>query len=105
MANNDSIFKPGKNCAEVAQASRVALLVDAQAYFATFARAAENAQRSILILGWDFDSRVVLEPDAQGKGTTLGDFLNGLARRNRKLRIRILDWDFPLVYGKDRELP
>jgi phospholipase D1/2 len=100
-----SILEPGSNCAEVAQADRVALLFDAQDYFAAFARAAENAERSILILGWDFDSRVVLEPDAQGKGTTLGDFLNGLARRNRRLRVRILDWDFPIVYGKDREMP
>src|SRR5438445_3035608 len=100
-----SILEPGINCAEVARAERVALLVDAQAYFAAFARAAENAERSILILGWDFDSRTVLEADERGEGVMLGDFLNDLARRKRRLRIRILDWDFPLVYGKDRELP
>jgi phospholipase D1/2 len=100
-----SILRPGVNCAEAARAERIALLVDAQAYFAAFARAAENAERSILILGWDFDSRTMLELDERGEPVLLGDFLNALARRRKRLRIRILDWDFPLVYGKDRELP
>src|SRR5437868_9985354 len=102
---HESILRPGFNCAEIARAERVALLVDAEAYFAAFARAAENAERSIVILGWDFDSRTVLEADERGEGVMLGDFLNDLARRKKRLRIRILDWDFPLVYGKDRELP
>ena len=102
---NESILRPGVNCAEVARAKRVSLLVDAQAYFSAFARAAESAERSILILGWDFDSRTMLELDERGEPVLLGEFLNGLARRRKRLHIRILDWDFPLVYGKDRELP
>ena len=102
---NDSILQPGINCAEVARARRLSLLVDAQAYFAAFARAAEKAERSILIVGWDFDSRTMLELDERGEPVLLGDFLNKLAKRKKRLRIRILDWDFPLVYGKDRELP
>ena len=102
---NESIFNPGINCAEVARAGRVSLLVDAQAYFAAFARAAENAERSILIVGWDFDSRTMIELGPDGEPVLLGEFLNRLARRRKRLRIRILDWDFPLVYGKDRELP
>ena len=102
---NDSILRPGINCAEVARAQRVSLLVDAQAYFSAFARAAENAERSILIVGWDFDSRTTLELDERGQPVLLGEFLNGLARRRKRLRIRILDWDFPIVFGGDRELP
>ena len=102
---NDSILKPGINCAEAARADRVSLLVDAQDYFAAFARAAENAERSILIVGWDFDSRTMIDIDERGEPVLLGDFLNKLAQRRKRLRIRILDWDFPLVYGKDRELP
>jgi phosphatidylserine/phosphatidylglycerophosphate/cardiolipin synthase-like enzyme/uncharacterized membrane protein YdjX (TVP38/TMEM64 family) len=34
----------------------------------------------------------------------LGDFLNFLVRRKRGLRIHILNWDYPMVYGTDREL-
>ncbi len=33
----------------------------------------------------------------------LGDFLNELARRNRHLHIHILIWDYPVIFGLDRE--
>ena len=93
---SESILKPGVNCAEVARAKRVALLVDAQAYFAAFKRACENAERSIVVLGWDFDSRTVLECDEHGGGQQLGDFLNDLVRRKKlaeKLGRKPNDWD------------
>ena len=34
---------------------------------------------------------------------TLGAFLNELCARKPALRVRILDWDFPMAYGTDRE--
>ena len=80
------------------------MLIDGEAYFAAFVEAAERAERLIVILAWDFDSRTVLRFDKDGKPReTLGDFLNRLCERKPRLRIRILDWDFPLVYGTDRE--
>ena len=100
-----SLFRPGENCAAVATARRAAFIVDAEDYFRHFMRACERAERDILILGWDFDSRTVL---AQGEGrepVRLGDFLDRIAQRNRHLRIRILDWDYPMVFGTDREIP
>src|SRR5688572_15649522 len=100
-----SLFQPGRNCCSVARAQRVALLVDGEDYFKAFMAAAERAQRSILILAWDFNSRTRLtwEDNPRGSPPVLGDFLNFLARRRR--RIHILDWDFPMVYGTDREFP
>jgi phospholipase D1/2 len=102
-----SLFEEGRNCYSVARAHRVALLVDAEDYFKAFMAAAERAQRSILILAWDFNSRTRLTWDDNPRGAppVLGDFLNFLARRRRRLRIDILDWDFPMVYGTDREFP
>src|SRR5687767_12460423 len=102
-----SLFQPGRNCCSVARAQRVALLVDGEDYFKAFMAAAERAQRSILILAWDFNSRTRLtwEDNPRGSPPVLGDFLNFLARRRRRLRIHILDWDFPMVYGTDREFP
>lgn len=80
------------------------MLVDGEQYFDAFVRACERAERSILILAWDFDSRMSLRFDASNRaGETLGDFLNRLCAARPKLRIHILDWDFPLVYGTDRE--
>ena len=85
-------------------AGRVAVLIDAEAYFRRFAEAAEQAERTIIILGWDFDSRTPLsQPPEQGMPGRLGDFLNALARRKRHLRIHVLNWDYPLLFATDRE--
>ena len=99
-----SLFRPGENCCAVARAKRATVLVDGEAYFDAFVRACERAERLIVILAWDFDSRTVLRYDENGKPReTLGEFLNQLCARKPRLRIRILDWDFPIVYGTDRE--
>jgi phospholipase D1/2 len=99
----ESIFRPGENCAEIARAGRVSFVVDAEDYFSAFMHAARRAERSIIMLGWDFDSRTPLDAGASGKPAVLGYFLNGLAKARRHLRIRILDWDYPAVFGTDRE--
>lgn len=103
-----SLFVPGRNCCAVAPARRLALLVDGQAYFRAFARAAERAQSSILILGWDFNSNALLHMDRlvqRWAPERLGDYLNWLVRRRRGLEVRVLDWDYPMVFGADREFP
>ena len=102
-----ALFQPGRNCMRVARANRAALLIDGDAYFRAFMKAAERAQRSIIIVGWDFDSRTRLtwEEPPPGVPVLLGDFLNFLARRRRGLHIHVLDWDFPMVFGLDREFP
>ncbi len=101
----ESLFKPGVNCRAVASAGRVSFVVDADGYFRLFRRAAERAERSIVILGWDFDSRTVLESE-EGKAPIIcGEFLNDLLSRKRHLQVKILDWDYPMVFGTDREMP
>ena len=100
-----TIFQPGRNCGSVAHADRVAMLVDAEHYFRVFTRAAENARYSIMILAWDFDSRIRLHWDPGKAPTELGPFLNWLVRRRRSLHVRVLDWDYPMVFGVDREFP
>jgi phospholipase D1/2 len=101
------IFEPGRNCMCVARASQAAVLIDGDAYFHAFTDAALKARRSIVILAWDFDSRTRLRAKGEeGKGPdTLGPFLNYLVRRRPGLRIRILDWDYPMIFGTDREFP
>lgn len=100
-----SLFRPGDNCCAVARSDRVAFLVDGEAYFETFMRAAERAERSIVILAWDLDSRTRLSFNANASvPTTLGDFLNYLVQRRRQLHVHVLDWDYPMVFGTDREL-
>lgn len=105
MSLTSGIFQPGRNCSYVAHAGRLALLVDAEQYFRAFCRAAERARYSIVILAWDFDSRIRLHWDPGGPPAELGAFLNWLVRRRRGLRVHVLDWDYPMVFGMDREFP
>lgn len=100
-----SLFSVGRNCSAVARAQRVGLLVDGEEYFRSFALAAQQARRTITVLAWDFNSATRLNFDggAQEPPPLLGDFLNWLVRHRRGLEIFILDWDYPLVFGTDRE--
>jgi phosphatidylserine/phosphatidylglycerophosphate/cardiolipin synthase-like enzyme/uncharacterized membrane protein YdjX (TVP38/TMEM64 family) len=99
------IAVPGGNCWRVARASRAAFLIDASAYFAAFAQAVENAQRSIIIVAWDLHSQMRLRPD-QPPGQypdSLGEFLGALVRERRDLRVYILNWSCNIIYAFERE--
>ncbi len=100
------LFIPGDTCWRCVPADRVAFLVDAAAYFSAFKAAALRARRSIVIIGWDIDSRVRLEPDRDDVPAPdrLGDFLDHLLVNRPGLHVHILAWDFPLIYAGDREL-
>lgn len=103
-----SLLRLGYNCWAIAHAERAAFIVDAKDYFEAFYRAALRAQRSIVILGWDFNSQTRLHFDPapkDGPPALLGDFLNYLTRRRRRLHVHVLNWDYPMVFGGDRELP
>ena len=102
-----SIFEEGRNCRRVADAGRVAFIVDGDDYFKMFMAAAERARESIIVIAWDFNSNCCLnvECDSKDPRAKLGEYLNDLARRRRGLHIYVLDWDFPMIYAKDREAP
>jgi phosphatidylserine/phosphatidylglycerophosphate/cardiolipin synthase-like enzyme/uncharacterized membrane protein YdjX (TVP38/TMEM64 family) len=101
-------LRKGVNCWRIEQAGRVGLLVDGEEYFDAFAAAAEKARDSLIILAWDFNSRTRLrchdDPHAIPP-PLLGDFLNYLVRHRRSLDVRVLIWDYPMIFGTDREFP
>jgi phospholipase D1/2 len=99
-----TILQPGTNCWRSAQAARVAMLVDGDAYFRAVRAAIAAARRSVFILGWDIDSRLRLlrEPD-DGLPAELGPFLDAVLRRRRSLKVRVLSWDFAMIYALERE--
>jgi phospholipase D1/2 len=93
-----------RNCWRIEHASRAGFLIDADAYFKAFVEAAGHARRSILISGWDFHSRTrLLCADGRDCELELGRFLNDLVRRRRELQVHILVWDYPMIFGLDRE--
>ena len=102
---SDHILREGRNCWKIAKSSRVKFLIDGAAYFSTLADVFEQARESILIMGWDFDSRIQLKfaADQQSSATNLGSYLNSLAARRRHLHVHILIWDFAMIFALDRE--
>src|SRR3982750_228514 len=107
-AHAPSLLRPGYNCWAVSRTDRVALIVDAADYFKAFYEAALRARNSITILGWDFNSQTRLHFDPvepNGPPALLGDFLNYLVARRHSLHVHVLNWDYPMVFGTDREFP
>jgi len=99
------ILAPGRNCWRLERASRVAFLVDGVAYFRALAAAIAHARHSILLLGWDFHSRIRLLRDGSlpDNEDTLIAHLERAVQRRRRLRIHILEWDFAMIYAAERE--
>ena len=85
---------PGKNCWRIARAGRATVVVDAASYYHFVREAMEQAERRILLIGWDFDVRIPLEPDDKGQGESLGQFMLRLAREKPDRDIAILKWSF-----------
>ncbi len=97
------ILREGENCWCRAHAHRVALLVDGADYFAAVADAIERAERSIVMIGWDFHSRIRLRRGEGAGETELLALLERQVRRRRSLQVRILAWDFAMIYALERE--
>src|SRR5690349_4760830 len=100
-----AIAVEGRSCWRHAKARRIAFLVDGAAYFGALAAAAERAERSILILGWDVNSGIRLRRDGRPRALpdTLGDFLTALLARRPNLHANVLAWDFATIYALERE--
>jgi len=99
------VFAPGRNCWRIERAERLAFLVDGEEYFGAVRAALRRARRSILILGWDIDSRMRLVPDGANNGLPepLGEFLNAVVAGQPDLHGYVLSWDFAMLYAMERE--
>ena len=88
------IVAQGRNCWRIARASEASVIVDAADYYRHIRAAMCAAQKRIFIVGWDFDTRIALDPDEHGQGETLGRFFLNLARDKPTREIDILKWNF-----------
>ena len=90
--------------------TRSAILIDARDYYRAFYDLARQARRSILLLGWQFDSDVQLlrghdlPPGVAPEDVTLLRFLDGLCLARPDLEVRVLAWDHSLWFSLEREL-
>ncbi len=90
---------PGDTCWRVASADRFAILMENDAYFDALASAIKKAQRSIVLLGWQFDPRTHLDPDTRpnDKQAEIGHKLRMLVKSRPELDVRLLIWKSPLL--------
>ena len=77
------------------------MLIDGAAYFAALEQALRQARRSVFIVGWDIRSEISLDPG--GAATPLNGSSTRLVRARRELTIRILVWDWTVLFTLDRE--
>jgi phospholipase D1/2 len=101
------LLRPGHNVWRVARAGRAAVLVDAAAYFGALRAAMLRAKRSIIVLAWDLDSRTPFHGEdgaTDGLPESFAGFLNALIQRHPALEVRLLLWDYPVLYALEREL-
>src|SRR5690606_10909854 len=83
-----------------AMARRAHVIVDAEAYFDLMQQAMLKARQRILLIGWDFDTRIHLTHGRRWwqkawnrkYPSRLGDFIPWLSRHRPGLEIRILKW-------------
>lgn len=90
--------------------TRAGIIVDARDYYCAFYELAKQARRSILLLGWQFDSDVPLirgkdvPPGVDPESVQMLPFLDGLCAANPNLEVRILAWDHSLWFALEREV-
>ena len=103
--SSPSVFHEKLNCWRIESATRVAFLIDGDAYFRALREAAVTAHRRIIVLGWDFDSRtrMLVEREPDGYPDQVGSFLHALLIRRPQLHIYVLTWDFHMLYFMERE--
>ncbi len=94
-----AILRPGATCWKVARANRMAVIIDAATYFVHLKQAILAARHSVLLVGWDFDTRIALTPGEEDDGLPdrLGPLITYVIRRNPKLRVYLLRWDLAFL--------
>ncbi len=98
------LLRPGETCWRLERADRLGVMIDAQDYFRSLKQALLGARHQVLLIAWDFDTRIRLEPDQDRPSPAkapdkLGRFLAWLIRRKPGLQVHVLKWRFSGLWG------
>lgn len=104
MVQGQQVTRPGRNCWRIERADRLALIVDAEAYFKAVKEAILAARHSVYLIGWDFDTRIKFEPDEKTlEGPNkLGPFLRWIDKHRPDVQVFVLKWDLGAVQALGR---
>ncbi|RYG08897.1 MAG: phospholipase, partial [Caulobacteraceae bacterium] len=94
-----SLLEPGPGLWTVAVANRFSVLMENEAYFDALSSALQKAERSIVLLGWQFDPRTHLDPETRpgDKSAEIGRQLRMMVKKKPDLDVRLLIWKSPLL--------
>ncbi len=95
MTGTRPVLRPGDTCWRIETADRLSVIVDAADYFAVLREVMQKARHSVIMIGWEFDTRITLDPreDRGEVPSRLGEFLSWLVRRRPGLDVCLLQWD------------
>lgn len=95
----------GQSCWRRPPAKRVAFLIDGENYYRALEAAIERAEHQIFILGWDFHRETRVAPSAEGHEAGLGlmELLERVVAKKPHLEVRVLDWDWAMIYVFERD--
>lgn len=98
------ILVPGETCWRIERAGRVSVIIDAADYFLAVKAAMLKARHSVMLVGWDLDTRINFEngaPTLAGPNQ-LGPFLKWLVKHQPGLHVRVLKWDLGMLQALGR---
>ncbi|MCE5289807.1 MAG: phospholipase D-like domain-containing protein [Nocardiaceae bacterium] len=95
MSQPIPILVPGETCWRIERAERLSVIIDAANYFHYAKAAMSLADQRIMLVGWDFDTRIELEPDGSTMPgpNKLGSFLSWLVKERSALDVYLLKWN------------
>lgn len=104
MSHEPQIVSPGRNCWRIERAGRLALLIDAEAYFKAIKQSILKARHSVYLIGWDFDTRIEFEPEGKTlEGPNkLGPFLRWIDKHRPDVQVYVLKWDLGAIQALGR---
>ncbi len=107
IGSRPRVCSEGRTIWRRGRAGRAALLLDGAAYFGALRSSLKQAKRSVLIVGWDIDSRFrLVGPEGQatdGRPEAFREFLEDLVERRPGLTVHLLLWDYSILYALERE--
>ena len=94
-----ALLAPGDTCWRVERADRLSILMENGAYFEALASSLAKAERSVVVLGWQFDPRTRLDPESRAgdKQAEIGHLLRMMVKTRPDLDVRLLIWKSPLL--------
>ncbi|MFS1703228.1 VTT domain-containing protein [Alteromonas sp. AMM-1] len=108
MMTTNNVFKTGHNCWHTATAAHATPLIDCANYYSALHSSICKAQKQIIIVGWDIDSRIkLLHGDAEEKSeapSAIGELIKWKAEQNPDLQVYILRWDSSFAFFDQREM-